>query len=73
MRLSRAINLENIAFFSPRTKLVVCEAELHAHKISICFRFFLLRKRRDIRDLLVSRKKNVFNGKRQSKLRFVLM
>ena len=73
MRLSRAINFEKIAFFSPRTKLVVCEAELHAHKISICFRFFLLRKRRNIRDLLAERRAYVFNGKRQSKLRFVLM
>lgn len=66
MRLSRAINLENIAFFSPRTKLVVCEAELHNHKISICFRFFLLRKRRDIRDLLVERRTYLTESDSQS-------
>lgn len=66
MRLSRAINLENIAFFSPRTKLVVCEAELNAHKISICFRFFLLRKRRDIRDLLVERRTYLTESDSQS-------
>ena len=66
MRLSRAINLENIAFFSPRTKLVQCEAELHAHKISICFRFFLLRKRRDIRDLLVERRTYLTESDSQS-------
>ena len=66
MRLSRAINFEMIAFFSPRTKLVVCEAELHAHKISICFRFFLLRKRRDIRDLLVERRTYLTESDSQS-------
>lgn len=66
MRLSRAINLENIAFFSPRTRLVVCEAELHAHKISICFRFFFLRKRRDIRDLLVERRTYLTESDSQS-------
>ena len=66
MRLSRAINFKKIAFFSPRTKLVVCEAELHAHKISICFRFFLLRKRRDIRDLLVERRTYLTESDSQS-------
>ena len=66
VRLSRAINLEKIAFFSPRAKLVVCEAELYAHKISICFRFFLLRKRRDIRDLLVERRTYLTESDSQS-------
>lgn len=66
MRLTRAINFEKIAFFSPRTKLVVCEAELHAHKISICFRFFLLRKRRDIRDLLAERRTYLTESDSQS-------